>query len=225
MSSRKYPVSIIYLGIVSLILFSTSSYTKAAELRTETIPYSLEIKNEPVALVVNDSMVRIEAKGKTNMFNNPNGISRVQDAPMVLFTPKGDFTLRAKVTGDLKAIYDVAALVVYQDENLWAKFCYENSVDKVPTIVTMVTRTLSDDCNNISAGSFAYMAVVRKGNEFKFLYSADNKKWQMLRHFNLDVTKPLKIGFAAHGSRGDGFTGKFTEIKYSDKALEDMHGE
>ena len=36
--------------------------------------------------------------------------------------PEANFTISAKVTGKLKAVYDVAALVVYQDDETWAKF-------------------------------------------------------------------------------------------------------
>ena len=38
----------------------------------------------------------------------------------------------------------------------------------------------------------------------------------------LDTKGKIKVGFAAHGSRGDGFTGVFSEIKYQPKALDDM---
>ena len=42
----------------------------------------------------------------------------------------------------------------------------------------------------------------------------------MVRNFNLGTKGKIKVGFAAHGSRGDGFTGVFSEIKYQPKALE-----
>ncbi|OAM90429.1 DUF1349 domain-containing protein [Termitidicoccus mucosus] len=220
----KTPIAKLLFGssIAFALLFATAN---AAPLKTKAIPYVMEVLNKPVALTVTDELIQISAKGKTNLFNNPNGIYRVQDAPMVVFTPRGDFTLRAKLTGDLKSIYDVCALVIYQDENLWAKFCYENSVEKIPTIVSVVTRTHSDDCNSMSAGGHAYMAMVKKGNEITFLYSPDNVTWQQIRSFHLALTQPPKVGFASHGSRGDGFTAKFTEIKYWDKALDNMKDE
>lgn len=217
-------MSLLKKACVSLIILVALPPTFAQDvvLKIKNIPYQLEIKNDPVAYKVNDAQISLAAKGKTNLFNSPNGISRVQDAPMILFEPKGDFTLSAKVSGDLKSIYDVAALVVYQDENTWAKFCYENSVDKVPTIVSVVTRVYSDDCNSYPAGSYAYLSIVKKGEEFSFFYAEDNKKWKLVRNFRLDLSGKLKVGFASHGSRGDGFTALFSEIRYQDKALEDM---
>ena len=190
--------------------------------QVSNIPYKLEVYNNPVSYVVDGNSVVISALGKTNLFNSPGGKSKVQNAPMLLFKPQGDFTLSARVSGDLKAVYDVAAFVVYSDENTWAKFCYENSVLKKPTIVSVVTRTFSDDCNSVLTGKYAYMSVVKKGDEYSFFYSKDGKRWDMIRNFNLDTKGNVKVGFASHGSRGDGFTAKFSEIKYMDKALEDM---
>lgn len=74
------------------------------------------------------------ASRKTNLFNSPSGKPKVVNAPLILFEPEANFTISAKVTGKLKAVYDVAALVVYQDDETWAKFCYENSVNLMPTI-------------------------------------------------------------------------------------------
>lgn len=108
------------------------------------------------------------ASRKTNLFNSPSGKPKVVNAPLILFEPEANFTISAKVTGKLKAVYDVAALVVYQDDETWAKFCYENSVNLMPTIVSVVTRTFSDDCNSMPAGDYAYMAIVKRGSEYSF---------------------------------------------------------
>lgn len=214
--------SVLVLEILLAVLVFSFNLSAQEAGTIKTIPYTLQVCNTPVSYTVNNAEVTLSAKGKTNLFNNPNGKSNVNNAPMILFEPDGDFTLSAKVSGELKAIYDVAALVVYGDENTWAKFCYENSVQKEPTIVSVVTRTYSDDCNSVRTGNYAYLAIVKKGNEFSFFYSNDNVNWKMIRHFNLQSENKLKVGFAVHGSRGDGFTGVFSEIKYQDKALDDM---
>lgn len=193
-----------------------------AQLKMTNIPYELTAYNNPVDYSLMNDGIRLSASGKTNLFNNPDGLTKVNNAPMILFKPVGDFTLSARVTGKLDAVYDVAALVVYENENTWAKLCYENSVAKQPTIVSVVTRTYSDDCNSMTTGDYAYLSVVKKGNQYSFFYSVDNKSWSMIRSFHLETKGQIKAGFAVHGSRGDGFTGIFSEIKYKDSALEDM---
>jgi len=214
----------LFIGIFSLCcaLYSGNAMAQAIEEKVKSVPYQLELHNTPLGYMVKENTIEIKAEGKTNLFNSPGGKSKVGNAPMILFEPKGDFTLSARVSGELKAIYDVAALVVYQDDNLWAKLCYENSVKKQPTIVSVVTRTYSDDCNSMPTGGFAYLSVIKRGHEYSFFYSPDGKEWDMVRNFHLETTGKIKVGFAAHGSRGDGFTGIFSDIKYKDGAIEDM---
>lgn len=211
------------LLLLSLLLISgTGMAQQPVDERIHAIPYELKVYNFPAGYRVSGDGIKITSEAKTNLFNAPNGTSKVHNAPMILFEPAGDFTLSARVSGDLRAVYDVAALVVYDDEDTWAKFCYENSVEKEPTMVSVVTRRFSDDCNSVPAGDHAYMAVVKKSDEYSFFYSADGQKWKMIRHFNLQTSGKIKVGFAAHGSRGEGFTGIFSEIKYQDGALDDM---
>jgi len=195
---------------------STTGATAAA-FRLAAIPYALETQNAPETLRVDEGQTLSFAAPKgTNLFNNPNEKLAVHNAPMVLFQPDGDFVLTARVSADLKAVYDVAALVVYQDAELWAKLCYENSVTKEATVVSVVTRGLSDDCNSMPVpDSFAYLAVARKGREFAFHYSSDGRNWRLIRHFNLALTGTLKVGFAVHGSMGEGTRGLFSDITFS----------
>lgn len=194
------------------------------DLTLKTVPFSLQVKNSPVSCsITGDSVLEIAAAGKTNLFVSPTGKYNVQNAPMVLFSPDSDFTFVAKATAVFKSVYDVAALVLYQDSAHWAKFCFENSVDRQPTMVSVVTRHYSDDCNSVNtADSFAYMAIVKKGLEISFHYSADGLHWRMIRNFRLDTGKNLKLGFAVHGSRGNGFSARFSDVRYSSTAPLDL---
>jgi len=210
------------LFVLFLMLSLGYSYAQVLGKKINAIPYDLEVYNNPVSYTIDNNVLEITALGKTNLINSPNEKSKVNNAPMILFEPEGDFTLSAKVSGDLKAIYDVAALVIYDNENTWAKLCYENSVFEEPTIVSVVTREFSDDCNSEKTGEYAYLAVVKKSDEYSFFYSQDRKVWKMIRHFNLKTSGKIKAGFAAHGSRGNGFTGIFSEIIYRDGTIHDM---
>ncbi len=208
--------------IVFILLFGflmNLNYLSAQNSRLvlRSIPFALSVKNQPVSCsVIGDSILNLAAAGKTNLFVNPNGKYNVQDAPMVLFTPDSNFTFVARATATFKAVYDVAALVLYQDADYWAKFCFENSVNKQPTIVSVVNRKFSDDCNSITTtDAFAYLAVIKNGLEVSFQYSPDGKQWRMIRNFRLETGKNIRIGFAVHGSRGDGFNASFSDIRYS----------
>jgi len=192
--------------------------------RLDAIPRPLTVRNAPVEVRVTDGAVlKIAATGGTNLFRSPAGGYEVVDAPMAVFGPDRNFILTAKVAGVLRNVYDVGALVLYEDERTWAKLCYENSAQKEPTIVSVVTRGYSDDCNSTTVDTaYAYMAIARKGEEISFHYSRDGKQWRLVRHFRMAFGDAAQVGFAVHGSRGDGFEAAFSEILYRAVAPKNM---
>ena len=194
-------------------------------IQIKNIPYPLKVFNSPLNLnITGDSVITITSKEKTNLFNSPGNNYYKQNAPMLLFHPDSNFILCAKISAELQEVYDVAALVMYQNNDLWAKLCYENSINKEATVVSVVTRGYSDDCNSIKiADNYIYFCIAKKGNEISFHCSSDNVNWYLVRHFNFDFnTNELMIGFAVHSSRRDMFSAKFSDINYSNSILENM---
>ena len=191
----------------------------------KAIPYTLEAFNSPLNIEVkNDSSFVMTSGAKTNLFNSPGDNYYKQDAPMLLFQPDSNFIFRAKVEADLQEVYDVAALVLYQNNDLWAKLCFENSINKEALVVSVVTNRFSDDCNSFRiTNNFIFLAIAKKGDEFSFHCSTDNVNWQLIRHFRMEFSpNDLKIGFAVHCSREDQFTAEFSEISYLNEGLENM---
>lgn len=213
--------SFFYFVLLMINSLSVHAQVQAVK-RVHSIPYDLSVYNKPISYFIENDRVTINSSGETNLFNDPNGKYKICNAPMILFEPQGDFTLIAKVAGKLCQVYDVAALVIYQNEDVWAKLCYENSVNKKPTIVSVVTRTFSDDCNSLEAGDSAYLSIVKKGDQYSFFYSPDTQEWIMIRTFNLETKDKIKVGFAAHGIGKARFTGTFSEILFSENALYNM---
>jgi|GEM_PF-989686 regulation of enolase protein 1 (concanavalin A-like superfamily) len=159
----------------------------------------------------------------TNLFLAPDGNFNVVNAPMVLFAPEGDFTFKAKMSAQLQNVYDVGALVVMEDDQHWAKLCFENSARQEATIVSVVTRERSDDSNSETIASpFIYMAIARKGNEFSMHFSRDGVQWRLARHFQLQTSSKLRLGFAAHTVSNPHFAATFSEIVYRASAPKNM---
>lgn len=211
-------------------LFSTNAPAQdngaVKSYKLKTIPFALKSYNDPQKVEMKgDSAIKITAKGETNLFNNPDGWDYVQNAPMLLFHPdSSNFVFSAKVSGALKQVYDVAALVVYQNKDLWAKLCYENSAKSEATVVSVVTRKYSDDCNSMTvSGDFVYLALAKRGNEYSFHSSKNNKNWELVRQFRLDTADDkLMIGFAVHAYFKNSFSAEFSEIKYSRVSTNNM---
>ena len=215
--------SCLALASTTLLLLANSLAQEAppagevpAELRLAALPAPLAVENHPVSVrALGERSFELVAPARTNLFNSPDGKFVRQDAAMLLFSPDRDFVLTARVSAELRSVYDVAALVVYQDANTWAKFCYENSVERQPTLVSVVTRGSSDDCNSIAApADGVFLAIVRKGDEFAFHASTDGRVWRLIRHFSLPLAAGARLGFAAHGSGATTLRAVFSEISY-----------
>lgn len=194
-------------------------------LKIKTIPHALKIYNDPLKFETKgDSIITITANANTNLFNSPQGNWNRQNAPMILFHPDSNFILSAKVKANLKEVYDVAALVVYHDNDFWAKLCFENSADKEAMIVSVVTKKYSDDCNSAKlANNYVYLAIAKKGKEYSFHYSKDNLKWKLIRHFRIELSdNNTLIGFAVHCYAGKMFSADFSDIYYSNNTLGNM---
>jgi len=158
-------------------------------------------------------LLRIAPDAGTNLFHSPSLNYDVTNAPIVYAVPEGDFLLTAKVSAQLVEMFDVAALVLYEDDNRWAKLCFENSAHKEATIVTVITHGRSDDANSETIASpFVYLALARKGNEFSMHFSRDGKQWRLARHFSMDFAPGLRVGFAVHTRANQHFSAAFSEM-------------
>ena len=181
------------------------------------IPGKLTWKNHPASFhIEGGNQLTISAGPKTDWFVDPFNGKIANTGPVLLFSPGKDYVLSAKVSVSFKTKWDAGAFVVYADEHHWAKLALEYSPDNQPTMVTVVTRGYSDDCNSIAvSGNEVYLQIARTGNTYVFYSSIDKKKWNILRTFYFDTVAEARVGFAAQSPAGDGATAKFTEIQYA----------
>jgi uncharacterized protein len=168
----------------------------------------------------------ISAGAGTDLFVDPGGADPVLNAPCLLASPPpGDFWLSARVRADFAATYDAGALVVYSRERAWAKLAFEYSPQGRPTIVSVVTRGVSDDCNSFEvAGGHVWLRVARVEPAFAFHASTDGTWWHMVRYFALEIPRTLEVGFLAQSPTGQGCAAWFDQIGYSPVRLSDLRG-
>jgi regulation of enolase protein 1 (concanavalin A-like superfamily) len=135
--------------------------------------------------------------------------------------PEGDYILSAHVVADLRTTFDAGALIVWQDERTWAKLAVELCPQGRPTVVSVVTRTRSDDCNSITlAEPHAVLRVARIDEAFAFHVHLDGS-WQLIRHFWLG-DGPVRPGFLAQSPAGPGCTARFREVVFEPRRLGDV---
>jgi len=177
-----------------------------------------------------DGVLTVYAPSQTDYFNSPvkeNGAfpEPVANASLYYTELTGDFVFKTKVQLEFKNFYDAAALLVYENENVWAKLALENSdlPCRKPAVVSVVTNRISDDCNGpVMEGNSVWFQVSRVDDCFAFHYSVDGKEYQMVRVFTLPVGKTVKVGFEAQAPMGEGGNRYYSEISIENKRVENV---
>ncbi len=182
-----------------------------------------EWKNMPAGWQSTASELTIESGAETNWYVSPVDGETHASGPLLLFRPVGDFVLTAKVTLDIRTQWDAGCLMVYADDETWAKFALEISAYQEPTIVTVVTRGVSDDCNSTPiAGNSVHLRVARIGAAIIFYAALDGRTWKLVRAFTLGTPTDLRVGFGSQSPIGQSVNATFSEIAYEQKTITDI---
>ncbi len=177
-----------------------------------------------------DGVLTVYAPEKTDFFNSPvkeNGAfpEPVATASLLYKELTGDFVFRTKVELEFKNLYDAAALLVYENENVWAKLAFENSdlPCRKPAVVSVVTNCISDDCNGpVVEVNSVWFQVSRVDDCFAFHYSLDGTEYQMVRVFTLPVGKTVKVGFEAQAPMGEGGYRTYRDISIKNERVKNI---
>jgi len=201
-----------------------------AALKLPNLPFALEPAGSPPprCRVLHGALILSAAAG-TDLFVDPAGPGDAGPLPdagrLVGLPPAGDFTLAAQVSVEFGGVYDAGALLVQAAERRWAKVCFENSPQRRPTTVTVVTRGTSDDCNSYEVeGNTAWLRVTRCGAAWAFHASADGAWWRLLRYFAIagDPAELVRVGFLAQSPAGPGCAATFDRIAFRPGAPENL---
>jgi regulation of enolase protein 1 (concanavalin A-like superfamily) len=192
-------------------------------IRLPKVPLELDWRLPPERWDVAGDVLTMRAGARTDLFVDPSGASPIGNAPSLLGAATGDFLLSARVTVDFAARFDAGVLLVYIDDHSWAKLCFEFAPLAVPTVVSVVTRGLSDDCNSYPVeGNSTWLRVGRQGAAYAFHSSTDGVTWQLVRHFALPNAAEVGAGFLAQSPEGEGCTATFDAIDFRRELLSDL---
>lgn len=178
--------------------------------------------------VENKDEIIIYAPEKTDWFNNPvpeNGVlsNPVANAPFFYTEVSGDFVFRAKVCPHFRYTYDACALMVIQDEKLWAKAAFEKSDFGTTAAVCVATNQISDDANGCDIEQeHIWLQIVRVGDVFCTHYSLDGENFHMVRLFHLPVERCVKVGLEAQSPSGQGGFRYYSEITLEERTVSDL---
>ncbi|WP_437971935.1 DUF1349 domain-containing protein [Sorangium sp. So ce260] len=169
------------------------------------------------------SSLTVTAGGKTDLFLDPERTTGVLNAPRLLGTPQGDFLASARVTVGFAAAHDAGVLLLWAHERAWAKLCFELSPERAPTVVSVVTRGLSDVRRSFAVDAdHVWLRVSRLGRMCAFHASTDGTIWHVLRSFSLGSATELAVGFSAQSPAGEGCTAVFDDIRFTPRRFGDL---
>ena len=210
-----------------VLVFAFLSAAFAQQPAIEGVPGNFQWRNAPVRWHVEHGSELTIVSGKdTDWFVDPFDSTTHKTAPMLLFVPANDYVFNAKVKVGFNTKWDAGALMVWADEHHWAKLSFELSPAKQPTMVTVVTRGLSDDCNSVPiSGDTVYLQIAKSGPAYVFYYSSDGKKWEIVRVFSLGEGLKPKVGFESQSPAGQGTEVVFSEIHYTAKKIGNIYNE
>jgi uncharacterized protein len=192
------------------------------------IPFPLVAEGTPACAVdLQGDTVVLTGGPKSDLFIDPAGDGTGPDAGRFLGQPPaGDFTLRARVDVGFRTAFDAAVLLVHVSESVFAKLCFEYSPTGHPTVVTVVTRGTSDDCNSFEVdGTSVRLRITRSGRIWAFHASTDGTRWRLVRYFTLgehESGQTARVGFLAQSPFGESCRAVLDEIAFSHGAPADL---
>ncbi len=169
-----------------------------------------------------NNQLTITAPAKTDWFIDPQGAINVSNAPALLFPISAPCMLSVQVAVNHVAMYDAGVLMIYESPLAWAKLCLELSPQGLPTIVSVVTKGISDDCNAFPVKGPVHMRVSKLEKAYAFHVSENGAEWNLIRYFKLETATNAQMGFLAQSPTGDGCTASFRDIHFEARLLADI---
>lgn len=178
-----------------------------AELSYENLA-DLKWINQPKSYNIENGTLEVIAENGTDFFNNPVDGSVTSTAPVLYQEMMGDFVATALVQPDFSSLWNAIALMVYIDNNNWIKFAFENSDATGKSIVSVVTKNVSDDANGaiLNDHDQVWLKLIKKENIYSMLWSSDGKTYKMARLTSMPAVDSVKIGLEVQCPVGESAT-------------------
>lgn len=149
--------------------------------------------------------------------NDSLGGPQQHEGAALTFPAPPAMTLSARVSVDsTRTTFDAAALVLWAEQDHWAKLCFEYSPQGAAMVVSVVTNIYSDDCNGEPvSGPFVHLRISRVGLAWAFHSSTDGSNWVFVRLFRLHTDAPVRIGFMSQAPMGESCVSRFEDIAFT----------
>jgi uncharacterized protein len=182
-----------------------------------------KLMNSKENLLIIGNEVVINAGKETNYFIDISSGYKKTNAPFYYTYIEDDFTIRSKISPEFLNDCDAGCLLIYESDEKWIKLAFEKTNFGCTSIVSVVTDGKSDDSNGERINQEAvWLQIMRKGHNWALHYSIDESEWYMVRLFQLEFAKGLKIGISAQSPCGNHCKVKFQKPQISTSTFKDM---
>ncbi len=181
--------------------------------------------NKPGNFNVSGEIIHICSYPGTDFFIDPSSSYKKVNAPLCYFEPSENFTITCYIEPAFKTKYDAGTIILYQNDSVWVKFAFEMTDLGYPSVVSVVTNEVSDDCNGEKVTTnYIYLKLAKNKDLVGLYYSEDKKNWKMVRlfEFKKQGNNSFKVGISAQSPAGNGCSVKFKEFNYSDTAIKNF---
>ncbi len=194
-----------------------------AELSDENLA-DLKWINQPKSFKIDSGTIEIVAEKETDFFNNPEDGSVTSTAPILYKEMMGDFVATTLVQPDFSSLWNATALMVYIDNNNWIKFAFENSDATGKSIVSVVTKNVSDDANGaiLRDHDQVWLKLIRKDNIYSMLWSSDGTTYNMARLTSMPKVDSIKIGIEVQCPVGESATHYIHYFNLEETSVKDL---
>lgn len=195
----------LYFALFTLLFVPSVSAQTLEKMQWFNEPEQWEIKNNTLTLSVTpqSDYWRISHYGFT-----------VDDAPFYYTTYGGEFEAKVKISGDYKARFDQAGLMIRIGQKNYIKTGIEY-VDGKFNLSTVVTHEKSDwsVVTLEKPVPYIWIKAIRRLDAVEIFYSFDDKSYVMMRNAWLNDNTPVMIGLMAACPDGKGFKATFENFK------------
>lgn len=135
------------------------------------------------------------------------------------------FTLTAKVTPEFTphGLYNAADLIVFANDTLWQKLCFEQDERGQHRIVSVRTQGTSDDNNHerLTVPS-VYLKLSSDTHTIASYYSLDKKEWHMVRLYKNYYPAKMWVGLSSQCPQSGTCTSLFEEVTFEQTNVGDF---
>lgn len=178
--------------------------------------------------VLDSGSLKIKCTEGYDFFCDPND-GKLSNNTLPLLLKKVDntkpFTLMAKVTPEFteEGLYNAANLMVYANDTLFQKFCFEQDERGNHRIVTVRTQGTSDDNNHdVVSESSVYMKISSDTHTIASYYSTDKKEWHMVRLYKNNYPTIIYVGIASQCPKKGECTSLFENLSLNQDNVSDF---